>query len=224
MVQMTYVCASAMITEAILSFIGAGTPPIIPSWGNIMAENRALWQIKPVPRLHPGGLFCALTVLGVQPAGRRPARRCSIRGWRNGSEPLMLLLEDPGPADVRFATADRGTLAGRARWLVLLHRWRPEKRWRSSARAARASRSRPCPSFDCVQRAAAETASSGAILLQGPRPAAGRTDGDALYHVRGGEISMIFQEPMTSLNPVHDGGAIRSAKRLRLHQPHQIGE
>ena len=38
LVQGTYICASAMITEAILSFIGAGTPPTIPSWGNIMAE------------------------------------------------------------------------------------------------------------------------------------------------------------------------------------------
>src|SRR5262249_60201665 len=46
-VQATYVCASAMIVEAILSFIGAGTPPTIPSWGNIMAEGRALWQVKP---------------------------------------------------------------------------------------------------------------------------------------------------------------------------------
>ena len=38
-VQATYICAAAMITEAILSFIGAGTPPIIPSWGNIMAAS-----------------------------------------------------------------------------------------------------------------------------------------------------------------------------------------
>src|SRR5690606_36835942 len=40
LVQGTYLCASAMITEAYLSFIGAGTPPNIPSWGNIMAEGR----------------------------------------------------------------------------------------------------------------------------------------------------------------------------------------
>nr|MBA3776832.1 ABC transporter permease [Betaproteobacteria bacterium] len=45
LVQGTYVCGSAMITEAILSFIGAGTPPNIPSWGNIMAEARSLIQI-----------------------------------------------------------------------------------------------------------------------------------------------------------------------------------
>src|SRR6266478_5402109 len=36
LVQGTFITASAMITEAILSFIGAGTPPNIPSWGNIM--------------------------------------------------------------------------------------------------------------------------------------------------------------------------------------------
>src|ERR1700735_5408387 len=47
LVQATYVCASAMIVESILSFIGAGTPPTIPSWGNIMAERRVLGQIEP---------------------------------------------------------------------------------------------------------------------------------------------------------------------------------
>ncbi len=35
-----------MIAESILSFIGAGVPPATPSWGNIMAEGRALWQVK----------------------------------------------------------------------------------------------------------------------------------------------------------------------------------
>ena len=67
-VQMTYVCASAMITEAILSFIGAGTPPIIPSWGNIMAEGRALWQVKPFLVFFPAA-FLSLTVLAVQLLG-----------------------------------------------------------------------------------------------------------------------------------------------------------
>ena len=41
LVQATYICASAMLTEAILSFLGAGTPPEIPSWGNMMARSRA---------------------------------------------------------------------------------------------------------------------------------------------------------------------------------------
>jgi len=67
-VQATYICASAMITEAILSFIGAGTPPTIPSWGNIMAEGRALWQIKPSIVFLPA-IFLSATVLGVNLLG-----------------------------------------------------------------------------------------------------------------------------------------------------------
>lgn len=68
MVQATFICASAMITEAILSFIGAGTPPIIPSWGNIMAEGRALWQVKPYIVFFPA-VFLSVTVLGVNLLG-----------------------------------------------------------------------------------------------------------------------------------------------------------
>jgi peptide/nickel transport system permease protein len=67
-VQATYICASAMIVEAILSFIGAGTPPTIPSWGNIMAEGRALWQVKPFIVFFPA-IFLSLTVLAVNLVG-----------------------------------------------------------------------------------------------------------------------------------------------------------
>jgi peptide/nickel transport system permease protein len=68
LVQGTYVCASAMITEAILSFIGAGTPPNIPSWGNIMAEARSLFQIAGYLLLFPG-ICLSLTVLAVNMLG-----------------------------------------------------------------------------------------------------------------------------------------------------------
>ncbi len=68
MVQATYICASAMIVEAILSFIGAGIPPATPSWGNIMADGRALWQIRPHIVLFPA-LFLSLTVLAVNLLG-----------------------------------------------------------------------------------------------------------------------------------------------------------
>ena len=67
-VQATYICASAMIVEATLSFIGAGTPPTIPSWGNIMADGRALWQVKPYIVLFPAA-FLSLTVLAVNMVG-----------------------------------------------------------------------------------------------------------------------------------------------------------
>ncbi|MEJ0074529.1 MAG: ABC transporter permease [Alphaproteobacteria bacterium] len=67
-VQATYICASAMIIEAILSFIGAGVPPIVPSWGNIMADGRALWQVKPFIVFFPAA-FLSLTVLAVNLLG-----------------------------------------------------------------------------------------------------------------------------------------------------------
>jgi peptide/nickel transport system permease protein len=68
LVQATYVCGSAMITEAILSFIGAGTPPNIPSWGNIMAEARSLFQIAGYLIIFPG-ICLSLTVLAVNMLG-----------------------------------------------------------------------------------------------------------------------------------------------------------
>ena len=67
-VQATFVCASAMLTEATLSFIGAGTPPDIPSWGNIMAEGRTLWQVKPFIVFFPA-MFLSITVLAVNMLG-----------------------------------------------------------------------------------------------------------------------------------------------------------
>lgn len=67
-VQATYVCASAVVIEAILSFLGAGTPPEIPSWGNIMAEGRSFFQVAPWIIFFPGVLL-AITVLAVNMLG-----------------------------------------------------------------------------------------------------------------------------------------------------------
>ena len=67
-VQGTYVCASAILVEAILSFLGAGIPPETPTWGNIMAEGRMLFRIHPHNILFPG-IFLALTVLAVNMLG-----------------------------------------------------------------------------------------------------------------------------------------------------------
>ena len=67
-VQATYVCASAMLIEAGLSFLGAGLPPEVPSWGNIIAQGRQFFQIAPWSILFPGA-FLALTVLAVNMLG-----------------------------------------------------------------------------------------------------------------------------------------------------------
>ena len=67
-VQATYICASAIIIEAILSFLGAGMPPNIPSWGNLIAEGRTLFQVAPYIVIVPS-IFLSLTVLAVNLIG-----------------------------------------------------------------------------------------------------------------------------------------------------------
>jgi peptide/nickel transport system permease protein len=67
-VQATFVCASAIVIEAILSFLGVGIPPQTPTWGNIMAEGRALFRVFPHNILFPG-IFLAATVLAVNIMG-----------------------------------------------------------------------------------------------------------------------------------------------------------
>jgi peptide/nickel transport system permease protein len=67
-VQATFVCASAIIVEAILSFLGVGIPPETPTWGNIMAEGRTLFRVFPHNILFPG-IFLAATVLAVNMLG-----------------------------------------------------------------------------------------------------------------------------------------------------------
>jgi peptide/nickel transport system permease protein len=68
MVQATATAAAAMLVEAILSFLGAGTPPNIPSWGNIMAEGRSLFQVAYYIVLFPGA-FLSITVLSINLLG-----------------------------------------------------------------------------------------------------------------------------------------------------------
>jgi peptide/nickel transport system permease protein len=68
MVQSTYVFASAMILEAVLSFLGAGTPPDIPSWGGMLAEGRNYLGRAPWMLAFPG-MALALLVLMVNLAG-----------------------------------------------------------------------------------------------------------------------------------------------------------
>lgn len=67
-IQGTYVCAAAILVEAILSFLGVGLPADMATWGNIMAEGRAQFNQYPHNVLLPG-IFLALTVLAVNILG-----------------------------------------------------------------------------------------------------------------------------------------------------------
>ncbi|WZB62864.1 ABC transporter permease [Achromobacter xylosoxidans] len=68
MVQATFIAASAILTEAVLSFLGVGIPPHTPSWGNIMAEGRNFVAVAFHIILYPG-LFLGVTVLAVNLVG-----------------------------------------------------------------------------------------------------------------------------------------------------------
>jgi peptide/nickel transport system permease protein len=68
LVQATYICAFAILLEAILSFLGVGLPPDIPTWGNIMAEGRVQFVAYPHNVFFPG-IFLAVTVLAVNILG-----------------------------------------------------------------------------------------------------------------------------------------------------------
>jgi len=68
LVQGTYICAFAILLEAILSFLGVGLPPDVPTWGNIMAEGRVQFVAYPHNVFFPG-VFLAVTVLAVNILG-----------------------------------------------------------------------------------------------------------------------------------------------------------
>src|SRR6201989_1071275 len=68
LVQGTNFCAAAILTEAILSFLGAGISTETPTRGNIMAEGRQFFQIKP-PLIFWPGLLLSIAILSVNLIG-----------------------------------------------------------------------------------------------------------------------------------------------------------
>jgi peptide/nickel transport system permease protein len=67
-VQGTHIFAAAILIESTLSFLGAGLPPAIPSWGNMMSEGRMYFQLKPGLIAYPG-IVLGLTLLSVNILG-----------------------------------------------------------------------------------------------------------------------------------------------------------
>ncbi len=67
-VQATYVCASAVLIESYLGFLGVGIPPEIPSWGNIISDGRTYIQLAIWIVLFPGA-FLGLMVMAINMLG-----------------------------------------------------------------------------------------------------------------------------------------------------------
>jgi len=83
-VQATYAAASAIIASAILSFLGVGTPPDVPSWGGMMADARKFFQFYPMLMVYPGVLLSLLVlvtnVLGDRLSDALDPRKVRKRG------------------------------------------------------------------------------------------------------------------------------------------------
>ncbi|VXD04802.1 putative peptide ABC transporter permease protein y4tQ [Pseudomonas sp. 8Z] len=67
-VQCTYICAAAILTEATLSFLGVGLSSETPTWGNIMADGRTFFQLKP-SLIFWAGLLLSLCILSINLLG-----------------------------------------------------------------------------------------------------------------------------------------------------------
>ncbi|WP_417583565.1 ABC transporter permease [Nitrincola sp.] len=67
-VQCTYICAAAILTEATLSFLGVGINSEVPSWGNIMSDGRIYFQLKP-SLIFWAGLLLSLCILSINLLG-----------------------------------------------------------------------------------------------------------------------------------------------------------
>ena len=111
-VQGTFICASAILIEAILSFLGIGIPPETPTWGNIMAEGRSLFRIYPHNIFYPG------RVPGVrgarhQHAGRRSARHARSRASPSGCERAMAEARAPSSRSRASPSRCRAAPTGR---------------------------------------------------------------------------------------------------------------
>ncbi len=82
-VQATFVCAAAILTEAVLGFLGLGFPPEVPSLGSIIAEGRPYFQRAPWIILFPG-TFLALLILAINMFGDALRDRLDPRLARKG--------------------------------------------------------------------------------------------------------------------------------------------
>ena len=222
-VQATYVFASAMLTEAILGFLGAGVPPEIASWGNIMSEGRMFFRLLPGLILFPG-LFLSLTVLSINILGDAlrdafdprtlPAR--GARGPTAAPQPARHAgnaAHDRAPVlSLRGLTVQTADAAQVVRGLNLdVHAGETVCVVGESG----SGKSVTALAVMGLLPRGALAAASGAILLRDEDVLAASPR--RLRELRATRMAMVFQEPMTALNPVHRVGR-QVDEVLRLHR------
>ena len=223
-VQGTISLAFAILAEAGLSFLGLGTQPPQSSWGLMIQASRDYLDVAPWTAIVPGAAV-ALTVLGAQHVRRRAARRVRPAGPMNAPEPVHArqapetALGEPilavsnlrvdfstdggavtGVRDVSFAVWPGETLcvvgesgSGKSVTALAIMRLVEFGGGRIASGSLRFAR-----------------ADGATIDLAEAAPA-------TMRRIRGDEIGMIFQEPMSSLNPVFTIGR-QLADGLQAHR------
>jgi peptide/nickel transport system permease protein len=221
LVQLSLAAASGVVLESGLSFLGLGVVPPAPSWGLMIGAARATMMQAPLLLLWPC-LALTLTILSMN--GLCDALRDAFdphavprRLRRHIMDVLApgLLPASEAVLTVHELTIEIDTPAGTIR---------PARRVSLEAR--------PGETVAIVGESGSGKSLTGlaimGLLPQGARLVGGAAwvDGTetvhlaepALARLRGGRMAMIFQDPLSSLNPVHRIGA-QITEAIRAHRP-----
>ena len=204
-VQLSFLFAYAVLTEATLSFLGVGAVPPTPTWGNIMAEGRQYMTEAPWIIAIPGAALM-ITVLGLNLLGD---------GLRDVLDPR---LRDPAMTPARgrgpdHVVPDRTRRGHRIEDIIVQLEEGEilgivgESGSGKSVTALTIMGLLPTPAGP--RRAPAPSASPARICC--------RLSERAMQRMRGPGIAMVFQEPMTSLNPVFTIGE-QIIETIRAHE------
>ena len=192
-VQLSFLFAYAVLTEATLSFLGLGAVPPTPTWGNIMAEGRQYMQRSALDHHHPRHAADD-DGDGPQPARRRPARRA---GPALAAAALSLLEIDD--LTVAFRT-ERGEVTAVEEVSLALE---PGEILGIVGESGSGKSVTALTVMGLLPEPAARV-TAGAVRFEGQELTA--LSELRMQRVRGPGIAMVFQEPMTSLNPVFSIG------------------
>ena len=203
LVAATLGVGDVILLEAGLSFLGLGIQPPTPSWGGMILDARQVLVSRTVDRHLPRPRDRAHRALR-QPARRRAARR------RRPPRRMTRVLEVEN-LRVSFPVARRRPLpSGRRRQLLAST---AARRWRWSASRAAARVSPACALLRLIPPPG--RIEPGSVIRLGDTDVLA-LEGEALRQIRGRRIGMIFQDPMTSLNPVFTVGD-QIAEAIRAH-------
>ena len=208
LVVATLEMALAILLEAALSFLGLGVPPPLPSWGLMIAEAKEYMFFSPWVIMTPGiALF--ILVLGINLLGDGLARHAS------GGFATMTSTPDPVLASTICACPLAGRLeAVRGVSLAVGHGETHCLVGESGCGKSISALS----VMNLLPRGATRTADH--IRFQG-QDLLGMSERQ-IARLRGDKMAMIFQEPMTSLNPAYTIGS-QMSEVLRTSSPRHRG-